>query len=734
MNSQARIESKDISITLIVSAFVLQIFFFAPLQALAQNFGEFSVLFTDVLLSLLLVSVILVVFLGFILQQLRSPILLSVLTLLSVIGFIESRFLLSFARHNPFDGKLIDWAALGWLSYLELGVFIVVGVLFIIIRKRTQILSTVSLFILLFLTVGLIHGIYSNYGSLKSDPQNNVRTSLYLDQFYRLSTNRNVIHIVPDQAQGAMLHEILTSDLEHYSKAFDGFTFFTQAVGRYKGTYPSVVYYMTGESFEPEADIVKSQPFSWEYIEETLKERSIVTLLAENGFNTFGFQFHPGIYCKGRYTACTGTHDEVFAGIAANNPKRKLALTVLTAVDLGLFQMSPVVLRQQVYDDGRWFVRKLLTGAVSHSGILDVFIEKMQAGANPDSYNYFHHAGAHAPLIFDRNCNYVGPQPVDFANEGEQARCTLIQLEKMIQALKKSGVYDQTMIVVNGDHGTPWLPSSFSGQSGEIVPDYLMGMASVFLFIKPPAARGPMGFSDQAVTMGDIPATIAGVYGLDHAYSGVQIFNEEPVAGRERYYFNYDSSSTAHSLQALENLTRYRIRGNVFDERDWVLPGMQSVAGSPAESAVISSGATEQSLNAGKYPAQLKMDHARFEVISQGFSWLEQHSVPVRWVDGTTARVFLSPPSQDPISLVFKSYVPPLISGQSMEISINGRVIAKLTEEVLKGSRHTVSIPDDLLPAEEFDIEFKMAKTTSTPQDPRLLSVLFSYIGLEPAE
>jgi len=53
---------------------------------------------------------------------------------------------------------------------------------------------------------------------------------------------------------------------------------------------------------------------------------------------------------------------------------------------------------------------------------------------------------------------------------------------------------------------------------------------------------------------------------------------------------------------------------------------------------------------------------------------------------------------------------------------------------VLKGSRHTVSIPDDLLPAEEFDIEFKMAKTTSTPQDPRLLSVLFSYIGLEPAE
>ena len=128
------------------------------------------------------------------------------------------------------------------------------------------------------------------------------------------------------------------------------------------------------------------------------------------------------------------------------------------------------------------------------------------------------------------------------------------------------------------------------------------------------------------------------------------------------------------------------------------------------------------------------MDHAEFEVIAQGFSWLEQHSVPVRWVDGTTARVFLSPPSQEPIKLVFESYVPPSISAQSMEISINGRVIATLDGEALKGSRHTVSIPGDLLPAEEFDIEFKMARTMSTQQDLRLLSVLFSYIGLEPEE
>lgn len=734
MNSNSKEHGKEISITLIVSVFVLQIFFFAPVQVLAQNFGEFSVLFKDVLLSLSLVSVILIVSLTLVLKRLNLPILLSAMTLLSVIGFVESRFLLSFARHNPFDGKSIDWSALQWLSWLEVGLFLVLGALFVVIRKRTEILSAVSLFILVFLTAGFIHTVYANYGSLKPNPAANPRVSPYLDQFHKLSTNRNVIHIVPDQAQGAMLHEILNSDLEHYSRVFDGFTFFTQAVGRYKSTYPSVAYYMTGEAPEPDANHVESLPYTWDYVEETLEERSIVTRLSEENFNTFGFQFHPGMFCKGPYTACTGTHDEVFAGIALNSPKRKLAFTALTAIDLGLFQMTPVIVRQRVYDDGRWLVRRLLTGENSHSGVLDVFTGKMQAGANPDSYNYFHHAGAHAPLLFDRNCQYVGPQRVDFANEGEQTRCTLIQLEKMIDALKRIGVYDQTMIVINGDHGTPWLPSSFSDRSGEHVPVAIMGMASVALMIKAPGARGSLEFSDLPVTMGDIPATIAGAMGIDHDYPGVQMFDGEPSAGRERHYFTYDTPSTAHSTQVLNNLTRYRIRGDVFDEGDWLLPGHEARDSSTPGSGAGSMAAVVQPMSAGKYPFQLNMDHPEFEAVSEGFSWLEQHRVPVRWVDGTTARVSLSPPGHESINLVFNCHSPSSIQGQSLEISINGSVIAELGEAALRGNRHVVPVPDDLLPAEELQITFNMSGTMSTEQDPRLLSLLFSYIGLEPAK
>jgi hypothetical protein len=713
MFSKFRLQGKYIPVLLIVSAFVLQVFFFAPLHALVQNFGEFSVPFFDVLLVHLTLSFGLILGLYLVMWILELPIFLAALTFFSVIAFIESRFFQTFAQHNVFDGKTIDWQSFQWLSYIELATFLLLGVLFVLFRKRVQLLSTVSIFILMFLTLGFFYDAFTNSGALLHGQQANERDSLYLDQFYRLSNKRNVIHIVPDQAQGALLHDILVSDYAHYSKALDGFTLFSQAVGRFESTYPSVAFYMSGESPEPEADLVKSLPYTWDYIEELLSERSILTVLSQNSFKTFGFQFHPGMFCKGPYTACTGTHEEVFAGVAINNLKRRIALAVLASQDLAFFQTTPLFLRRHVYDDGRWFVKKLAKGAVTHSGILDVFMEKMQVDDNPGTYNYFHHAGAHAPILFDRDCNYIGLQETTFESQREQVKCTLEQINQLIRVLKKNGVYDETMIVVNGDHGTPWLPPSFQERMGNGVGKDLMGRASTLLLIKPPGARGELGFSNQEVTIGDIPATIAATFGIENSLPGVDVFKGDINPGREREYFTFESASKSHSLQSLNNLARYRIRGNIFNERDWVLPG---------------------TTGDGRYLSQLRMDHAEFETYAQGFSYLEQHDFPVRWVNGTQARVFLSPPIHNGlVALEFECFVPPGIEGQSMIVKIDGQIIKKLEAGELVGRQHSVRLPGSFPGDELLEIEFTMGKTLNNDTDERRPSVLFSYIGLVPA-
>jgi len=123
------------------------------------------------------------------------------------------------AGHHPFDGKTINWQALQWLSNIELGTVLLAAVLLVMLRKRIQLLARLSLIILVVLAIGFVYDTLSKFDTLLPAQPATDKNS-YLDQFYRLSSERNVIHIVPDQAQGAMLYEILADD-EHYSLESD---------------------------------------------------------------------------------------------------------------------------------------------------------------------------------------------------------------------------------------------------------------------------------------------------------------------------------------------------------------------------------------------------------------------------------------------------------------------------------------------------------------------------------
>ena len=188
----------------------------------------------------------------------------------------------------------------------------VVGILVVVFRRHLEIWRSVSLSILLFHLLGLGYTVFSRPTALRQ-LQSNFQDESYFDDFYRLSRQRNVIHIVPDQTQGAMVYDIVQADLKRYSKAFDGFTLFTQAMGRSPEYISSVLFYMTGLSPDPDHDFSPSQPFSWDYVRSNLTDRSIVTTLAKNGFKTFGFQFGT-IYCVAPYSACAV--GEVFGGLS----------------------------------------------------------------------------------------------------------------------------------------------------------------------------------------------------------------------------------------------------------------------------------------------------------------------------------------------------------------------------------------------------------------------------------
>lgn len=700
----------------IVSAFVLPVCFFIPLQIFLNNITEFSVNFAQLFLLFLLVSSGLIGVLYLAASRLSSQIFLAAVTFLSAAAFIESRVFFGLAEHQPFDGNLIDWEPLSALSYIELSAILALAVLFAVFRHRQELFYSISLFILLFHSIGFLHATITRLDVIQQSVGNDEGGSTYFSDYFRLSRERNVIHIVPDAAQGALVHEILTSDLDRYSEIFDGFTLFTHAAGRYPNTFPSVSFYMTGRAPDPDRDWVPSQPYTREYIRTTLSEHSIVNTLAENNFKTFGFQHGSDLfYCGGMYTACTG--GSIFGGLPVMSSRiASIAQAALELLDVALFRVAPLAIRPHIYNNEQWFLRRLANKTPTYSGVLDLFIEKVTTDNRPGSYNYIHHPGGHPPIQFDENCNYVGTRKPNYENALAPVTCFLSQLERLIQKLHQLGVYDETLILVHGDHGYPWLPPSlpFLSQRGTYRSEYLRAVANPAMLVKPLRTRGALQFSAAPVSIGDIPATINDAFELNGEFPGIPIFRLDERAERERMFFSYDMLASVSVLQLLPNMQRYRIRGDLFNQSNWVLPDLSDV---------------------GESPSALPMDLEDFRGFAIGFSKLENNSPPARWVVGNFARVHLSFPTEGRAQLVFDTYLPPTIPGQSMEVSVNNLIVAELGEQDLAESKkHVILLPDDLPRRKVNTIEFTMGKTVRIGADTRELSIVFNYVGLEPLE
>ena len=398
----------------------------------------------------------------------------------------------------------------------------------------------------------------------------------YFGGFHRLSSQRNVIHIVPDTTQGAMVQDLFESDPARYAQIFDGFTLFSQAMGRYPSTYPSVSYYMTGQSLDPDRDYTVSQPFRWDYIRKTLRDDSIVSTLALNGFRTFGFQCC-SLYCVSVYSACSV--GDVFDGRPLEHDGTNAAVRRL--LDVAFFQATPLVVRRHIYNDGEWFLKAARRRERTYSAIMDAFLAQMTTDGRAESYNYFHLAGAHGPLQFDERCRYIGIQEITHENQRRQLACAMLQVERLISSLKRLGIYDQTMIVVNGDHGTPGLPSSRASGTTGPVSDFLIGTASALVLIKPMHARGPLKVSAVQASIGDIPATVGDALGLNKRFPGESLFRLGG-ADRDRDYFMYDEGERTSGLQALPNLRRYRVRGTCSTSAPGLDPSCSPPGGTPS--------------------------------------------------------------------------------------------------------------------------------------------------------
>jgi hypothetical protein len=561
-----RMESAAAAISLALTVLV-----FTPLHVYAANVLEFGFSLGSLLWVCLpagLLAAFVLTGLTVFLPRAAHEKGVSIVVTLAVLCWVQGNIILW--RYGIFDGRPIAWERfrargivdiLVWSSLLILAWFASP-----FIRRNTRRIAAVLV---------LVQGLSVALDISRMPPVEGLHS--YAFEGSRkcvFSPDRNVLLIMSDAFQGDLFQEIVALEPE-WKSAFPGFTHFPNAVGGYSNTLYSVPLFLTGQAYDktPVTDYARRA-----------YERSVTRLLLKNGFET---EIYPLLY------------DLIFTspGLASNMvPKKGIDRSEMASLfDVALFRSAPHPAKKWIFHDQMWLLKGLFPDTRSKptpgerrvrakerfkarqydyyrydADLAGAMEAQANTGSRRPTFKYFHLKGLHPPLCMDRECRY-SPVSLNRENALIQARCELGSIKRVLDALKKMGIYERTMIFVIGDHG---LGSFGIGLRADLYPlppgrgsenpdlARIMGSAMPLFLAKPfGAAEGdPFRQSLAPVSLGDIPKTILEALAVSEEAPGEPIFSLPENSPRIRSFS--------------EGVARLDPRGQHVFPREYLIQGL----------------------------------------------------------------------------------------------------------------------------------------------------------------
>lgn len=394
-------------------------------------------------------------------------------------------------------------------------------------------------------------------------------------ELYRLSRQRNVVHLLFDGFQSDVFAEIVEAEPE-LAAALDGFVFFADHAGAFPTTAVSVPAMLSGRRYDNARPIPR-------FVEGAVRRNSLLRALRRAGFRTRAASITP------RFVR--GTTQVLFP-----IPKpwvgrgEHLLFTAAQLVDVALFRHLPHVVKPLVVRDQRWLLQGWLGiderqhHAGNGSAFLADWTAKLEVAEAEPVYVQVHVGLPHLPVVLDGDCRWIGMVTGDRAAYREQGRCGVRLLASLLDRLREMEIYDSSLILVTSDHGLQYLPRGAPVVDGDIVGamigDFpaLAGPASALLAVKPLAATGPLRVSQAPTAISDFPATVLAALGLGAGgYSGTPALalDAAPSAPREREFGYYRWHREAWEDRYLRAVHRLRIDGPVASPYSWSFVGTQ---------------------------------------------------------------------------------------------------------------------------------------------------------------
>ena len=478
--------------------------------------------------------------------------------------------------------------------------------------------------------------------------------------------------ILLDSFQGDVFQEII-NDSSYYEDIFKGFTYFRNALGGYPYTSASVPLILSGRFYE------NSVPIRG-FVENVLSSESVPVILKDKGYRV-------DLITHGKHIIAdknvASTHVEMKQLVEKNVKLREAAFIF----DVTLFRYLPHFAKRYVFNNQSWFfVNMGLSKAFGefpagdHRDSIE-FARKMtrraHVGSDRGTFKYFHFMTSHLPIRADERLKYVELEPTR-KNYIRQAKGSLELVKMLFGALKRIGVYENTMIVVLADTGADFEVNTevagYTGSSNYRFPeiDKIKGRALPIFLVKPFKSTGKLNVSDAPVSLADVAKTIMVGLDMESEIPGTSVFEIKDTDNRPRRFLDHTWGWSRVGKSYLPPMNEYIVSGFSWLDESWHLTNRvfapEGVLSAPAQS--LKSGLIiEFGENGNRLPYQ-----------GRGWSFAEGEYT---WTDRKTASLIIpieKPESDVRLTAKFSPFiVPGRLQGQKVDVIVNGRNVGHWT-------------------------------------------------------
>ena len=581
IREKKRITGRDAAELGILSLSVsIAVFVLAPLYIISASRADFPLKTSELLVPMLIAGLVNTALLSGVLLLLRRFAGgFGAFVIRLIAGFLPAAFVQTVFLNSPstvYTGYNAIYADPTFRVFSNLGIYILImllpQILHIIAKKlpsRRNIAAADRNSVMCIGAAALaVLTVWTGVKAAKTDLSeydSNYYGYLSYDNALSLSEKENIVVILSDRLDSYYMDEMLKRYPDIADK-FDGFTFYQNNVSHSTNTFPSVAQMLTGELYDGgEWQEYMRKAWDGDSVPELLKKAGYdVNIIPDSTTTTGALRDMDGIFDNISYYDEDSAKVSYLGEYGVIQALGKLSLSRMApyiakggiagglGTNVGRFMIVPdsvpedrVPFRIKPYTDVR-----LYNYLNSHG---------LRADNENRTFSFIHLSGSHnlsselAGLYEEVNGE---------ADVYETTRGAFEIIFSYFDQLRELGIYDNTTIIVLGDHGRP--PNETDG----VVNLKLKSEIVTALLVKPAGAESaPIAYDRDSELSNDyFGASILEYAGLDHSSFG---YSYNDIIENDLHPDRYLQSVKFINYGSLKYTAKYRITGDARDFDNW---------------------------------------------------------------------------------------------------------------------------------------------------------------------